>query len=44
MTTPETDLEEEQAEETDPTEAKRIPPVAAKASRFGPAGGSKFGK
>lgn len=45
MTTLDQDLEdEEQTEETDSIEAKRIPPVAVKVSKFGPAGGSKFGK
>lgn len=44
MTTQDQDLEEEQIEEVDALEIKRIPPVVAKTSRFGPAGGSKFGK
>lgn len=44
MTTPDQDIEEEQTEETESTEIKRIPPTAPKISRFGPVGGSKFGK
>lgn len=43
MTTPDTDLEEEELAE-DTTEIKKIPPTAPKISKFGPAGGSKFGK
>lgn len=36
MTTPETDLEdEEQTPETDTAEIKRIPPTGPKVSRFG---------
>ena len=43
MSTPDTDLEEEVQQE-ESLEVKRIPPTAPKISKFGPPGGSKFGK
>jgi hypothetical protein len=43
MTTLDQEIEDEETTE-ESSEVKRIPPTAAKVSRFGPAAGSKFGK
>lgn len=43
MTTLDQEIEDEETTE-ESSEVKRIPPTAAKVSRFGPTAGSKFGK
>ncbi len=43
MTTLDQEIEDEETTE-ESSEVKRIPPTAPKISKFGPPGGSKFGK